>query len=1383
MRKILLMVGFFLNSFAFCQVVEDFNDGELLHHPQWVKDTGRFWVNTQKQLQSKTLNKSDTAFIATSNQILLNGAWEFYVQLNTDPSTSNQLRIYLSFNQSNLDSTGNGYFLQIGETGASDSYDLYKKTGKTITKIIDGPPKTRPYADTIKTWFYIIHRVDGYWELYSRANPLNMWNSEGSCYDRTHRISNFMGISIKHTSTRSDKFLIDNIQCYPYELDTSAPEYVDIEIIDSTINVLFSEEIDTPLLYNISAYTLNNTIKPVNIQLSKTNSSLIQIKFNQLINGGRLTLEIPALSDLLGNKNDTSYKLTYQYIAPIRYQKNDVFISEFLPDPTPPVDLPESEFIEWYNATNYDINIENWSFVNGSSSIKLKPYILKSKSVVIFCKSSDTSLWKPYGNVIGLSTWPSVNNTAGNLKILDPYGVIIDEVNYQNTWYKNKTKSAGGYTLECTQAVKECDGIYIWEASTSAKGGSPGKLNTLWNLNQPSFYVYQFDFLNDSSIYLRFSTSVDSVLANIKSNYNLNSSSIPKKIEKINDYYTEYILQFNEKFKNNKSYKINLNKIKTCNGTTLDEPSYSFVFRNSDDTSLIKINELMVDPSPAIGLAEIEYIELFNTTSNYVNLSSYQLIIGTTKLILPTYILKPNEYLLIGASNDSIELKKYGTFIGFNTFPSLSNSSATISLYNKMNRLIDRVSYRSSWYRDASKTDGGWSLELIDPYNRCVDVNRWTASIHKKGGSPGTQNSVAAFNTNRRDLSVKYFVNTRAHEFNIGFNKPIRGMLINPAQFYFVGPNMKLFFPDRVQLDSPYYEKLKMYYNKAIPNGNYNFICQYIPNCGRNDTNIIYPFKLMEMEEPEVEISIVELMADPSPSRGLPETEYIELINASNKKIPYIELYLADTKDTIALKIEEWNAGENLLLCPKSFRNEFDTNIHLIPLTRWLSIDNISDTISLLTSQKNLIDRVSYHYKYLPKEKQEGGYSFVKIPGTEKCKNIHSWQASIDEKGGSPGSKNTFSVDMLKTEMKVISSSIRADQHYEIILDEDVDLSNDIIVSDVETKRVLPYELDNGKLIVLAEHPIKEGSIYPISLQVKNCMNMYLDTILLLHARNSIATSDLLISEILFNPKPGGDDFIEMYNMSENVINIEDLFIANSKDTISLSSAIDLSNPYKYVFPGEYRVLSTNTVNIESWYNVAKPEHLIFCESLPSMPDENGEISLLSADKILIDKLVYSDKMHFSWLSETEGRSLERKELRVLPEGSQNWASASDNIGLASPTGTNSQFSKSDDLHLQEAWLSNNVLNPQGNPDENVLELNFNMKGETVFMNAKLFSLSGSFISEVMQGLSLKNSGKLTWDLAIDNKLVPAGAYILSIECHTESGKYHQYKLPFAVHY
>lgn len=1383
MRKILLMVGFFLNSFAFCQVTEDFSDGELLHHPQWVKDTGRYWVNTQKQVQSKLHNKSDTAYIATANKLLLNGAWEFYVQINTDPSTSNQLRVYLSYNHANLDSAGNGYFLQIGETGSSDSYDLFKKTGNTIAKIIDGAPKIRPNADTLKTWIYIFHRVDGLWEMYSRTNPLDAWNPEGNCYDRTHRTSNFMGLSVKHTSTRSDKFLVDNIQCYPYELDTFAPEFVDIEIIDSSIYVLFSEEIDTLNLFKLSAYNLNNGIKPTKVILDSNKPSLLLLKFNQLIAGGRLNLEVPALSDLLGNANDTSYKISYNYTAPVRNQRNDVFISEFLPDPTPPVDLPESEFIEWYNSTNSDINLENWSFVNGSSTIKLKPSILKSKSVVIFCKASDTTLWKPYGNVIGLSTWPSVNNSSGSLKILDKYGVLIDEVNYQNTWYKNKTKSAGGYSLECSQAVKKCDGIYVWEASNSAKGGSPGSLNTLWNLNQPSFYVYQFDFLNDSSIYLRFSGSVDSVLAKVKTNYVLNSNINPKKIEKLNEYFTEYIIQFSEKFKNNNSYTLNLSKIKTCNGINLDEPNYRFVYRNYDDTSLIRINELMVDPSPAVALEEVEYIELFNTTTNYVNLSSYSLIIGTTKLMLPNYILKPYEYLLIGSSNDSIELKKYGKFIGFNTFPSLSNSGATISLYNKMNRLIDRVSYKSSWYRDANKTDGGWSLELIDPYNRCTDVNRWTASLNIKGGSPGTTNSTANFNLNKKDLSIRYFVNTRAQQFSVGFNKPVRGMLINPAQFYFVGPNMKLFFPDRIQLDSPYYEKLTMYYNKPIPNGNYNFICQYIPTCSRNDTNIIYPFKLMEMQEPEDEISVAELMADPSPSRGLPETEYIELINTSANAITYIELYLADTKDTIPLEIENWNAGESVLICPSGFGYKFEENIHVVPLAQWIGLNNECDTLSLLNNRKDLIDKVIYNYKNLAKEKQEGGYSYVKIPGTEKCKNTHSWQGSIDEKGGSPGVSNTYSEEELKTDINIISSTIGDDKNFEIQLDEEVKENLELLVNDSKTNQALDFTIENGRIIIKPLYHQAPGTLYSLKVKARNCMNMELDTILLMHTKCAINAHDLFISEVLFNPKPGAEDFIEIYNNSENVINAEDLLLANARDTLLLSKAIDLSNTNKYILPNEYRVFTLSAENIELFYNVPKKEHLLECKSLPSMPDEAGEISLLNADKLLIDKLVYSEKMHFSWLSETEGRSLERKELKLMPDDTQNWASASDNVGYATPTGTNSQFTNENDSKMQAVWLSATVLNPYGTAYENALELNFNMKGETVFMNAKLFSLSGSFVSEVMQGLSLKNAGKVKWDLAIDNKVVPEGAYILSIECHTENGKYHQYKLPFAVHY
>jgi hypothetical protein len=68
-------------------------------------------------------------------------------------------------------------------------------------------------------------------------------------------------------------------------------------------------------------------------------------------------------------------------------------------------------------------------------------------------------------------------------------------------------------------------------------------------------------------------------------------------------------------------------------------------------------------------------------------------------------------------------------------------------------------------------------------------------------------------------------------------------------------------------------------------------------------------------------------------------------------------------------------------------------------------------------------------------------------------------------------------------------------------------------------------------------------------------------------------------------------------------------------------------------------------------------------------------------------------------------------------------------------------------------------------------------------MNVKVFSVSGAYISEVMHGLSIRNSGMVKWDLANNGSLVPAGTYVLSIECYSENGKNQQYKLPFAVHY
>ena len=137
MRKILWMVGLFLNSFAFAQLSEDFSDGEMVHQPAWMGDTGRFMVNNSFQLQSKSFYRSDTAYLSTSSSYNQNAVWEFYVQMNFDPSTGNLFRYYFISDNQFLNQSLNGYYLQIGESGSSDSYDLFRQTNNSSTKIID----------------------------------------------------------------------------------------------------------------------------------------------------------------------------------------------------------------------------------------------------------------------------------------------------------------------------------------------------------------------------------------------------------------------------------------------------------------------------------------------------------------------------------------------------------------------------------------------------------------------------------------------------------------------------------------------------------------------------------------------------------------------------------------------------------------------------------------------------------------------------------------------------------------------------------------------------------------------------------------------------------------------------------------------------------------------------------------------------------------------------------------------------------------------------------------------------------------------------------------------------------------------------------------------
>ena len=72
----------------------------------------------------------------------------------------------------------------------------------------------------------------------------------------------------------------------------------------------------------------------------------------------------------------------------------------------------------------------------------------------------------------------------------------------------------------------------------------------------------------------------------------------------------------------------------------------------------------------------------------------------------------PKAYLVLASENSAQDFDQ-GLFL--KRFPALNNSGDALLLKDKNAAIIDSVNYAESWYGNADKADGGWTLEIMTP--------------------------------------------------------------------------------------------------------------------------------------------------------------------------------------------------------------------------------------------------------------------------------------------------------------------------------------------------------------------------------------------------------------------------------------------------------------------------------------------------------------------------------------------------------------------------------------------------------------------------------------------------------------------------------------------
>ncbi len=768
--KLILLLHFSIALNA--QVEEDFSDGDFTSNPTWVGDVTN-WKIVGLQLNSNSPITYTQSYISTLNTLAQNTQWLFTIDLKFATSSVNYLDVFLISDSANLLGMNSGIFVRVGNT--SDEISLYRKDGNVNTKIIDGLDGR--VGSTTNNLFRIkvTRGPNNEFKLYDDASGTgNAFALEGSALENSYQSSSWYGFLIKFSSANTQKFFFDDITVSPLVVDTFAPIVDSVWATDSAeCMVQFNEETDSSAATSLSNYTLNGTISPISVKRKAGSNRQIILQFASPFTANALNvIQIANVKDISGNVMTHTTK-TFKYGI---IQIGDIVINEIFPDPSPQIGMPAYEFIELWNTSGRDINLLGLSISDGSSTAIFPSYVLAKDSFVVVSSTASLNAYAGFGGSIVLANFPSLNNDGDHIELLNKQGQEVDEVSYDLGYYNNNLKSDGGWSLELIHPKLRCKKRYNWKASMNALlGGTPGHQNSVYEEGADTIAptIAKFELLNDSTCWIVFSTSMDSLSLSAIS-IGTSQSIVEKKVGNRNS--DSLLLSF-VPLQNQVNYSFIFSVATSCNGIPMRPQLISFKYDKSFHAQFngIVISEVLVNPSASLtALPNSQFIELHNRGGYSVNLSGMKISDGTSNAILPYYKLMSDSFILVAPSTKATEfIAKNIPALYVSSFPYLNIDNDHVYLTDSSNVLINTMHYDTRALNNLSKSKGGWAMELVDENNSCLTEGNWIYSTHPDGGTPNKPNSVKAILNDPSKLSFTRAYTLGLDEVVLVFNKAI----------------------------------------------------------------------------------------------------------------------------------------------------------------------------------------------------------------------------------------------------------------------------------------------------------------------------------------------------------------------------------------------------------------------------------------------------------------------------------------------------------------------------------------------------------------------------------------------------------------------------------
>ncbi|MBL1213474.1 MAG: hypothetical protein HND52_08955 [Ignavibacteriae bacterium] len=1103
-----------------------------------------------------------------------------------------------------------------------------------------------------------------------------------------------------------------------------------------------------------------------NDSIGQQNELLSEQNFSGLLSGDSLTMYYDWESVSAGvkniiasinypedeiNTNNIGFKSFTVFTEPA--EVNDIVVNEIMYAPS----SGEPEWIELYNRSETEWNLQSWRVADNSSDVEIGDSIIiaPGEFIVIADNISITNFYSIPSQIIVLNL-PALNNSGDVIKLSDGSGKPIDSLEYLPSW--------GGSTEGRSLERISVDGSSIdennWQTSTSIDKATPGSINSVSPKNK-DLAITKFSSSNDFGIVnetMPLFAEVKNIGLEAAANFELNlyfdanADSVIQQGELITTFNGSNLaggdsIVFNYDLAN---YSAGLNYLiaeiifagDEFTGNNLNYFSFNAVTINEVPGDLV-INEIMYAPQNP----EPEWIEILNISNKIIDLKNYQIADynDTAKVLPVSVLLNPNEYFIV--AKDSSIFEKYGTIENsyITSFPALNNSDDNVVILDSLNRVIDSVNYFSNWGGESEK-----SLEKIESSALSNDENNWASSKNPLGATPGGINSVT-----QKDFDLL------AAEILFDPKFPLSGDTLSVSvKIINIGKQQAVFdltLYEDINLDSAANTFRESSLNLTLNSSdsiiyNFNYSIENLQSergfavvaefNNDQDTTNNYVYQKIAPGFPPSSIVINEIMYRPENS----EPEWIEIFNRSENAININGWKISDV---ITTPVEEIIIEEDFILDPQMYlvisKSGTITNFHrVIPSQiielNFANLNNDADGVVIRDSRGLTIDSVFYDANF----GGIAGYSVERKDSELQSNSIFNWGASTDIEQSTPGRINSLTPKNYDLSIAAINFSPRFP-----LEGDDVFISAKIKNNGSEAATNFTLEFFtavNGSFTLLSQslnlNAAGGDSVFITSANsfklndttltaVKIKFDLDEDTLNNYAEREVVpgfAQNIVLINEIMYDPLEGEPEWVELINTTNDQLNINNWFVS---DLLSSPTKNIIAFGDSLIDAGEIFIVTSNKRFFENLNGVK-----VFEVNFGTLSNTEDGFIVYDFRDAIIDSLNYKS----NW-GGGKGISLERISLEAETNEQSNWTTSLSETG-STPGAANSILS----------------ITPSANMDIVINEIMFEPDTDNSEF-IELFNRSSEFIE--LGGFTITDEAGNSYPLSNSSFILPPNEFYL----------------------